>query len=88
MVDALIIIKDYITRLENHDWSYTFSDDHEVWKKGEESREKLKELQEAGFIKDWEYETFTFQLAEPVKYFYLKKKYSKVFLSFLKMLAQ
>ena len=48
----------------------------------------LDELQEAGFIKDWEYETFTFQLAEPVKYFYLKKKYSKVFLSFLKMLAQ
>ena len=45
MTNALIIIKDYITRLENHDWSYTFSDDHEMWKKGEESREKLKELQ-------------------------------------------
>ena len=45
MTNALIIIKDYITKLENHDWSYTFSDDHDVWQKGDRSRQELLALQ-------------------------------------------
>jgi hypothetical protein len=31
----------YQTELRNHDWHYSFSDDHEVWKRGSNERARL-----------------------------------------------
>jgi len=31
----------YINGLRYHDWSYNYSDDHRVWKKGQAERESL-----------------------------------------------
>tara|TARA_Y100001937_G_C7136366_1_gene340220 strand:+ start:14058 stop:14525 length:468 start_codon:yes stop_codon:yes gene_type:complete len=37
---------DYIKRLKLHDWWYDYSDDHSVYTKGNEARNKLIKLQE------------------------------------------
>ena len=34
-------IREYFNRLRNHDWYYDYSDDHSVWKRGNESRDRL-----------------------------------------------
>ena len=34
-------IGEYFNRLTNHDWYYNYSDDHSVWKRGNEYRDRL-----------------------------------------------
>ena len=34
-------IGEYFNRLSNHDWYYDYSDDHSVWKRGNEYRDRL-----------------------------------------------
>jgi len=31
----------YITQLKHHDWTYNYSDDHSVWRRGEAERMNL-----------------------------------------------
>jgi rubrerythrin len=35
----------YVTLLRIHDWQYQFSDDQQVWKKGNNERQRLEALQ-------------------------------------------
>jgi hypothetical protein len=44
-MNAIQIIQDYINKLESHDWSYTYSDDHSTWERGSKSRDELLDLQ-------------------------------------------
>lgn len=34
----------YINLLRSHDWFYDYSDDHSVWKRGREQRNKLEAM--------------------------------------------
>lgn len=36
---------EYLKLLQSHDWSYDRSDDHSVWKRGYEARQRLYALQ-------------------------------------------
>lgn len=36
--------KDYCHQLERHDWYFTFSDDHDVYRRGSASEDKLKQI--------------------------------------------
>ena len=38
------LIEEYKRLLSNHDWSYEFSDDYRVWKRGLAEREKLNKM--------------------------------------------
>lgn len=38
---------EYIKTLKTHDWFYDRSDDHRVWKKGQEVRAQLNRMQKA-----------------------------------------
>jgi hypothetical protein len=40
-------VNDYIDLLKSHDWYYSYSDDHRVWKDGELKARQLQELQQA-----------------------------------------
>jgi hypothetical protein len=40
-------MNDYIDLLKSHDWYYSYSDDHRVWKDGELKARQLQELQQA-----------------------------------------
>lgn len=35
---------EYINLLKTHDWYYNYSDDHRVWRAGEEEYKKIMEL--------------------------------------------
>lgn len=37
-------VQEYFNMLEHHDWSYKYSDDHSVWKRGQSTQEKLEAL--------------------------------------------
>ncbi len=37
-------LKEYIKALENHDWHYSYSDDHQVYMSGSNTRHELKKL--------------------------------------------
>lgn len=43
--DALNVIKTYIDRLQGHDWSYSYSEDHSAYESGSKARESLLKLQ-------------------------------------------
>ena len=36
--------EDYLDKLEYHDWYYEYSDDGEVWRKGQAARQQLKAI--------------------------------------------
>lgn len=36
---------EYIALLKRHDWSFDYSDDYSVWKRGREDRDRLNSLQ-------------------------------------------
>lgn len=37
-------LKEFYEQLEAHDWFYEWSDDHSVWGRGKEDRDRLKEI--------------------------------------------
>jgi len=39
-----ISIQEYFSKLEHHDWSYNYSDDHSVWERGREAQGQLEHL--------------------------------------------
>ncbi len=38
-------VADYEAALKKHDWTYDYSDDHSVWKRGQAEQKRLEALQ-------------------------------------------
>ena len=41
----MLVLDSYINLLRTHDWSYEWSDDHSVWKRGSDERQVLRQMQ-------------------------------------------
>ena len=41
----MLVLDSYINLLRTHDWSYEWSDDHSVWKRGSDERQALRQMQ-------------------------------------------
>jgi hypothetical protein len=44
MPNPTVTLQEFYDRLERHDWYYEFSDDFNVWKRGDEEGDKLRRI--------------------------------------------